>query len=92
MPKQVHARLRVRHTSRDAGKGQHPPLRLCVCVCVCVCVTLSRAPVQAMARMADLGSKCRDVRTREVGIQEIHNKIHINEIELVRRDYTANHG
>lgn len=54
--------------------------------------------------------RCRDVRTREVGIQEIHNKIKINEVnhnehsinflnrqlghqvELVRRDYTANHG
>eukprot|EP00039_Didymoeca_costata_P031822 m.36217 g.36217 ORF g.36217 m.36217 type:complete len:561 (+) comp9051_c0_seq1:164-1846(+) len=46
----------------------------------------------ALARMADLGTKCRDVRTREVGIQEIHNKIKINEVELVRRDYTANHG
>lgn len=29
----------------------------------------------ALARMKDLGLKCRDVRTREVGIQEIHNKV-----------------
>ena len=29
----------------------------------------------ALARMKDLGTECRDVRTREVGIQEIHNKI-----------------
>lgn len=29
----------------------------------------------ALARMKDLGTKCRDVRTREVGIQEIHNKV-----------------
>lgn len=29
----------------------------------------------ALARMKELGAKCRDVRTREVGIQEIHNKI-----------------
>jgi histone acetyltransferase (RNA polymerase elongator complex component) len=29
----------------------------------------------ALARMADLGTKCRDVRTREIGIQEIHNKV-----------------
>ena len=28
----------------------------------------------ALARMKDFGSECRDVRTREVGIQEIHNK------------------
>lgn len=29
----------------------------------------------ALARMRDLGTQCRDVRTREVGIQEIHNKV-----------------
>ena len=29
----------------------------------------------ALARMKDFGSECRDVRTREVGIQEIHNKV-----------------
>ena len=29
----------------------------------------------ALARMKDLGLQCRDVRTREVGIQEIHNKV-----------------
>ena len=29
----------------------------------------------ALARMESLGAKCRDVRTREVGIQEIHNKV-----------------
>jgi len=29
----------------------------------------------ALARMKDLGLECRDVRTREVGIQEIHNRI-----------------
>ena len=46
----------------------------------------------ALARMGDLGTKCRDVRTREVGIQEIHNKIKVDEVEFVRRDYTANGG
>merc|ERR1711981_1228430 len=46
----------------------------------------------ALARMKDFGTECRDVRTREVGIQEIHNKIRPYEIELVRRDYTANGG
>ena len=30
--------------------------------------------------------------SREVGIQEIHNKIRPYEIELIRRDYTANGG
>ena len=29
----------------------------------------------ALARMKDLGTSCRDVRTREVGIQEIHKKV-----------------
>lgn len=29
----------------------------------------------ALARMSDLGTQCRDVRTREVGIQEIHHKV-----------------
>ncbi|XP_053601197.1 elongator complex protein 3 [Plodia interpunctella] len=46
----------------------------------------------ALARMADLGADCRDVRTREVGIQEIHNRVRPYEIELIRRDYVANGG
>lgn len=46
----------------------------------------------ALARMADFGTKCRDVRTREVGIQEIHHKIKPYQVELVRRDYVANGG
>jgi elongator complex protein 3 len=29
----------------------------------------------ALSRMRDLGTQCRDVRTREVGIQDIHNKV-----------------
>lgn len=46
----------------------------------------------ALARMNDYGTKCRDVRTREVGIQEIHHKIRPEDIELIRRDYVANDG
>eukprot|EP01135_Chromosphaera_perkinsii_P005102 Nk52_evm13s316 gene=Nk52_evmTU13s316 len=46
----------------------------------------------ALARMKDLGTECRDVRTREVGIQEIHNKVQPYEVELIRRDYVANGG
>ena len=42
--------------------------------------------------MKDLGTDCRDVRTREVGIQEIHNKVRPYEVELIRRDYVANGG
>ena len=45
-----------------------------------------------LARMKELGLQCRDVRTREVGIQEIHNKVRPYEIELIRRDYYANGG
>lgn len=45
-----------------------------------------------LARMSDYGMKCRDVRTREVGIQEIHHKIRPYNIELIRRDYMANDG
>ena len=46
----------------------------------------------ALARMKDFGTTCRDVRTREVGVNEIKNKIRPNQIELVRRDYVANGG
>lgn len=46
----------------------------------------------ALARMKDFGTTCRDVRTREVGINEVKNKIRPNQVELVRRDYTANGG
>lgn len=35
----------------------------------------------ALARMKDLGTTCRDVRTREVGIQEIHNKVRPYEVK-----------
>jgi elongator complex protein 3 len=42
--------------------------------------------------MRDLGLKCRDVRTREVGIQEIHHKVIPDQVELIRRDYVANGG
>jgi elongator complex protein 3 len=46
----------------------------------------------ALSRMKELGTKCRDVRTREVGIQDIHNKIVPDQVELIRRDYVANGG
>ncbi|XP_069461793.1 elongator complex protein 3 isoform X1 [Ambystoma mexicanum] len=46
----------------------------------------------ALARMKDLGTECRDVRTREVGIQEIHHKVRPYQVELIRRDYVANEG
>lgn len=46
----------------------------------------------ALQRMKDLGTECRDVRTREVGIVDIHNKVKPDQVELIRRDYTANSG
>ena len=58
----------------------------CVRVCVCICTLVIPAPPQYLQH------QCRDVRTREVGIQEIHNKVRPFEVELIRRDYTANGG
>eukprot|EP00889_Picochlorum_renovo_P004624 jgi/Picre1/31654/NNA_007005.t1 len=46
----------------------------------------------ALARCKELGLRCRDVRTREVGIKDIHQKVKPEEVELVRRDYAANGG
>ncbi|KAH0556755.1 Elongator subunit [Trichoglossum hirsutum] len=46
----------------------------------------------ALSRMKDFGTTCRDVRTREVGINEVKHKIRPNQVELVRRDYAANGG
>ncbi|KAJ1512559.1 Elongator subunit [Coelomomyces lativittatus] len=46
----------------------------------------------ALQRMRDLGIACRDVRTREVGIQDIHHQVRPECVELIRRDYMANHG
>lgn len=46
----------------------------------------------ALARMRDLGLVCRDVRTREVGIKDIHHRVRPDQVELVRRDYVANGG
>ncbi|MES1916922.1 MAG: Elongator subunit, partial [Cercozoa sp. M6MM] len=48
-----------------------------------------------LQRMADLGLPCRDIRTREIGIKNIHEKIlehDLPEPELIRRDYCANGG
>lgn len=46
----------------------------------------------AIERMEELGLKCRDVRTREVGIKQIHYRVNPDQVELIRRDYTANGG
>ena len=46
----------------------------------------------ALARMRDLGTTCRDVRAREVGINEVKHRVRPDQVELVRRDYAANGG
>lgn len=46
----------------------------------------------ALSRMKDFGTSCRDVRTREVGINEVKHRIRPDQVELVRRDYVANGG
>jgi elongator complex protein 3 len=46
----------------------------------------------ALARMRDLGLSCRDVRSREVGIKDIHHRVRPDQVELIRRDYVANGG
>ncbi|QOU19009.1 Elongator subunit [Brettanomyces bruxellensis] len=46
----------------------------------------------ALARMKDFGTACKDIRTREVGIRDIHSKVKPDQVELIRRDYYANGG
>jgi len=47
---------------------------------------------RALARMRDLGLACRDIRSREAGIKDIHHRVRPEHVELVRRDYWANGG
>lgn len=46
----------------------------------------------ALKRMEELDLQCRDVRTREVGMVQIHQRINPDQVELIRRDYVANGG
>jgi len=46
----------------------------------------------ALKRMDELELQCRDVRSREVGIKQIHQRINPNQVGLVRRDYASNGG
>ena len=46
----------------------------------------------ALERMEELDLSCRDVRTREVGMKQIHQRINPDQVELIRRDYVANGG
>ena len=53
----------------------HPPCRDIPMPLVTSGVEHGNLRELALARMKDLGTQCRDVRTREVGIQEIHHKV-----------------
>lgn len=46
----------------------------------------------ALARMEDLDLPCKDIRTREVGMKQIHEQVNPESVELLRRDYVANGG
>jgi elongator complex protein 3 len=46
----------------------------------------------ALAKMRELDLPCLDIRTREVGMKQIHSSVSPQDVELVRRDYVANGG
>ncbi|KAH9385704.1 elongator complex protein 3 [Nematocida major] len=45
-----------------------------------------------LSRLKEQGLSCRDIRTREVGINNIHTNELPEKVELVRRDYVASEG
>jgi elongator complex protein 3 len=46
----------------------------------------------ALAKMHEQDLPCLDIRTREVGMKQIHSAVTPDQVELVRRDYVANSG
>lgn len=46
----------------------------------------------ALQKMRDLGLPCLDIRTREVGMKQIHSQVTPDQVELIRRDYVGNGG
>eukprot|EP00521_Asterionellopsis_glacialis_P018517 CAMPEP_0195293848 /NCGR_PEP_ID=MMETSP0707-20130614/13512_1 /TAXON_ID=33640 /ORGANISM="Asterionellopsis glacialis, Strain CCMP134" /LENGTH=555 /DNA_ID=CAMNT_0040354653 /DNA_START=267 /DNA_END=1931 /DNA_ORIENTATION=- len=46
----------------------------------------------ALAKIQDWDLSCKDIRTREVGMKQIHQQVAPDQVELVRRDYMANGG
>eukprot|EP00547_Thalassionema_nitzschioides_P000743 CAMPEP_0194215590 /NCGR_PEP_ID=MMETSP0156-20130528/17499_1 /TAXON_ID=33649 /ORGANISM="Thalassionema nitzschioides, Strain L26-B" /LENGTH=533 /DNA_ID=CAMNT_0038944143 /DNA_START=75 /DNA_END=1673 /DNA_ORIENTATION=+ len=46
----------------------------------------------ALAKLADWNTTCLDIRSREVGMKQIHDAVVPEHVELVRRDYVANGG
>jgi len=46
----------------------------------------------ALQKMRDWDLPCWDIRTREVGMKQIHSQVTPDQVELIRRDYVANSG
>jgi len=46
----------------------------------------------ALAKLHDWDLPCWDIRTREVGMKQIHSAVTPDQVELIRRDYVANGG
>lgn len=46
----------------------------------------------ALAKLRDWNVSCLDIRSREVGMKQIHAQVTPDQVELVRRDYVANGG
>ena len=46
----------------------------------------------AMQKMREQDWPCLDIRTREVGMKQIHASVTPEDVELIRRDYVANGG
>jgi elongator complex protein 3 len=46
----------------------------------------------ALQKLADWNVPCLDIRTREVGMKQIHSSVTPDQVELIRRDYVANGG
>lgn len=46
----------------------------------------------ALAKLQDWDLPCWDIRSREVGMKQIHSAVTPDQVELIRRDYVANGG
>jgi elongator complex protein 3 len=46
----------------------------------------------ALQKLRDWNVPCLDIRSREVGMKQIHSQVTPEQVELVRRDYVANGG
>lgn len=46
----------------------------------------------ALQKLQDWDLPCMDIRTREVGMKQIHSSVTPDQVEMIRRDYVANGG